>query len=47
LRWQAPRPLRLPDDPVDPDGIAPDVAIDKSVRDPIAYVQAWLERQVD
>jgi C-terminal processing protease CtpA/Prc len=47
VQWATSRSLRLPDDPVDPDGIAPDVAIDRSVRDPIAFVQAWLERQVD
>ena len=47
LQWATSRSLRLPDDPVDPKGVAPDIAIPRSERDPISYVQAWLERQVD
>ena len=47
VHWAISRSLRLPEDPVDPDGIAPHVAIPKAERDPVRYAQAWLERQVD
>jgi len=47
LQWATSRSLRLPDDPVDPNGVAPDIVIPQSERDPVSYVQAWLERQVD
>ena len=47
LQWATSRSLRLPDDPVDPDGIAPDIRIPKSVDDPVTYAAKWLERQVD
>ncbi len=45
VQWATSRSLRLPDDPVDPDGIAPDVRIPVDVRDPVGWAQAWLERQ--
>lgn len=47
LQWATSRSLRLPNDPVDEGGIAPDVRIPDSVIDPITYVQNWLERQAD
>jgi C-terminal processing protease CtpA/Prc len=47
LAWPTSRSLRLPDDPVDPDGIAPDVRIPRDVSDPVLYVKSWLERQAD
>ena len=45
--WATSRSLRLPEDPVDPDGIAPDIRMPPSVIDPVGHAQAWLERQVD
>lgn len=45
--WATSRSKRLPGDPVDPDGIAPDIRIPASEDDPVAYAQRWLERQVD
>jgi hypothetical protein len=45
--WATSRSLRLPGDPVDPDGIAPDIRIPADERDPVAFAQRWLERQVD
>jgi hypothetical protein len=45
--WATSRSLRLPDEPVDPDGIAPDIRIPQDVADPVGFAQAWLERQVD
>jgi C-terminal processing protease CtpA/Prc len=47
LRWAICRSLRLPEDPVDPEGIPPDIRIPAEVDDPVAYAQAWLERQAD
>lgn len=47
VRWAISRSMRLPADPVDPDGIAPDIRIPAEVEDPVGYAQAWLERQVD
>ena len=47
LQWATSRSLRLPQDPVDPDGIAPDIRIPDVERDPVRYAAAWLERQVD
>ncbi|MEA2755202.1 MAG: hypothetical protein QOJ54_1491 [Aliidongia sp.] len=41
------RSMRVPNDPVDPDGIAPDVFVPKSQRDPVTYATRWLERQAD
>lgn len=45
--WATSRSMRLPGDPVDPDGIAPDIRIPADETDPVAYAQSWLERQVD
>lgn len=45
LFWATSRSQRLPHDPVDPDGIAPDVRIPADERDPVAYAQRWLERR--
>lgn len=47
LNWAISRSLRLPEDPVDPGGIAPHIVIPKTERDPVSYARAWLERQVD
>ena len=47
LYWATSRSLRLPDEPVDPDGIAPDIRIPAEVDDPVGFAQSWLERQVD
>lgn len=47
LQWATSRSLRLPQDPVDPNGIPPDIRIPEDVRDPVRYAAAWLERQVD
>lgn len=44
LAWATTRSLRLPDDPVDPDGIAPDVRIPADADDPVASAAAWLSR---
>ena len=47
LMFATSRSMRLPEDPVDPDGIAPDIRIPADVEDPVGYAQSWLERQVD
>jgi hypothetical protein len=47
MYWATSRSLRLPDDPVDPDGIPPDIRIPEDAVDPVGFAQAWLERQVD
>ena len=47
VRWGTSRSLRVPDDPVDPDGIAPDIRIPSKVADPVLYAKDWLDRQVD
>ncbi len=47
MQWATSRSLRLPDDPVDPNGLAPDIRIPADVEDPVSYARAWLERQVD
>ena len=44
LQWATSRSLRLPEDPVDPDGIPPDIRIPDSVMNPVAYAADWLER---
>lgn len=45
LQWAISRSLRLPDDPVDPDGFAPQVRIPAAVRDPVRYAADWLDHQ--
>jgi hypothetical protein len=47
LRWGTSRSLRVPDDAVDPDGIAPDIRIPDKVADAVLYAKDWLDRQVD
>lgn len=47
VNWATSRSLRVPNDPVDPDGIPPDVRIPDSEKDPVGFAQRWLERQVD
>jgi hypothetical protein len=47
IQWATSRSMRLPDDPVDPDGIPPDIRIPENVADPVKYAADWLERQVD
>lgn len=47
LHWATSRSMRLPYDPVDEGGIAPDIRIPESEADPVTYAQRWLERQVD
>lgn len=44
LLWATTRSLRLPAEPVDPQGIAPTVRIPAEVADPLAYVLEWLDR---
>jgi len=45
--WATSRSMRLPGDPVDPDGIAPDIRIPEDEADPVAFAQQWLEKQTD
>ena len=47
MSWPMTRSLRLPEEPYDNVGVAPDVPFGEEVADPVGYVQAWLERQVD
>jgi hypothetical protein len=47
LQWATSRSMRLPDEPVDDGGIAPDIRIPESEPDPVTYAQRWLERQAD
>ncbi|GGA39188.1 S41 family peptidase [Sphingomonas psychrolutea] len=47
VQWATSRTLRLPGDPVDPDGIAPDIRIPAGEKDPVTHAAKWLERQVD
>lgn len=47
LHYPISRSLRLPAEPIDNVGIAPDIKIDTGVDDPIGFVESWLERQVD
>ncbi len=45
LHWATTRSLRLPNDPVDPDGITPDVRIPGDSDDPVAFAAEWLRRK--
>lgn len=47
VAWATSRSMRLPDDPVDEGGIAPDIRIPEAEKDPVKYVADWLERQRD
>lgn len=47
IQWATSRSMRLPDDPVDPEGIPPDIRIPENVPDPVKFAAEWLERQVD
>ena len=47
LSWPISRSLRLPEEPLDGVGIPADIPFETEIDDPIGYVQAWLERQVD
>ncbi|MBL8888009.1 MAG: hypothetical protein JNK16_15235 [Phycisphaerales bacterium] len=47
LHYPTSRSLRLPDEPVDPTGIGPDIRIPESEEDDIRFAQEWLERQAD
>lgn len=44
LLWATTRSLRLPGDPVDPHGIAPDVTIPEGVADPVRWASERLRR---
>jgi hypothetical protein len=47
LQWATSRSLRLPEEPVDGNGIAPDIRIPEKITDTVGYASDWLERQVD
>jgi hypothetical protein len=47
LSYSSSRSLRLPDEPFDNVGIAPDVRIDATVGDEIGFIQRWLEARSD
>lgn len=47
LHWATTRSLRLPGDPVDPHGIAPDILIPADIEDPVAYAAKELARRAD
>ena len=46
IKWPTSRSMRLPEHPIDNVGIPADIPIPDGA-DPIGFVQAWLERQVD
>lgn len=45
VQWGTSRSLRLPDDPVDPGGIEPEVRIPAGEPDPVNFTRRWLERR--
>jgi hypothetical protein len=47
VQWATSRSARLPQDPVDPNGISPDIRIPENVDDPVTFARQWLERQGD
>lgn len=47
LSWPISRSLRLPEESVDLNGIAPHILIPPTEPDPVNYARVWLERQVD
>ena len=47
LHWATTRSLRLPGDPVDPHGIAPDILIPPDIEDPVAYAAKELARRAE
>lgn len=47
VAWATSRSMRLPDDPVDDGGIAPDIRIPETEKDPVKFVGDWLDRQRD
>ncbi len=46
FKWSSSRSMRLPDEPIDGVGIAPDIRVAAETDDPVGYVQQWLEKQV-